>query len=102
MFDTCVDAIAPRGRLIIIGMMSQYGEGWQKRQYSGIAEKLLWKSATLQGFFLLHYAAEWRRHLKKLAGMVQTGQLRVQVGGQASRESLMAVHGLHSVADSAA
>lgn len=47
-FDVAVDALAPRGRLIIIGMMSQYAEGWVQRQYPGIAEKLLWKSATLQ------------------------------------------------------
>ena len=32
-----------------------------------------------QGFFLLHYAKEWRRHLRRLAGLVQAGNLRVQV-----------------------
>lgn len=80
MFDACVDALAPRGRLLTIGHMSQYADGWAKRPYPGLAEKLLWKSATLQGFFLLHYASHWRRHLKKLAGLFQGGQLRVQVG----------------------
>ena len=57
----------------------QYAEGWEQRQYPGLAEKLLWKSATLHGFFLLHYASIWRRHLKKLAGLLSAGQLRVQV-----------------------
>ncbi|EFN55092.1 hypothetical protein CHLNCDRAFT_134990 [Chlorella variabilis] len=79
MFDACVDALAPRGRLLTIGHMSQYADGWAKRPYPGLAEKLLWKSATLQGFFLLHYASHWRRHLKKLAGLFQGGQLRVQM-----------------------
>lgn len=52
---------------------------------AGIAEKLLWKSATLQGFFLLHYASQWRRHIKKLAGLLQDGRLRIQVRpGQAA------------------
>lgn len=45
----------------------------------GIAEKLLWKSATLQGFFLLHYASQWRRHIRKLAGLVQAGRLCIEV-----------------------
>lgn len=151
MFDVAVNALAPRGRLIVIGMMSQYADGWAARQYpgacgpagrcpwvgynslgdcdanavlaaplspcccpqvghlgckscvvshlaghcplphpsflpvnhhpTGIAEKLLWKSATLQGFFLLHFASQWRRHLRKLAGQLQGGRLRVQVKG---------------------
>ncbi|KAL4452074.1 hypothetical protein ABPG75_007736 [Micractinium tetrahymenae] len=79
MFDICVGALAPRGRLIIIGAMSQYAGGWEARQYPGIAEKLLWKSATLQGFFLLHYARDWGRHLNKLAGLVAAGKLHVQM-----------------------
>ncbi|KAL4437515.1 hypothetical protein ABPG77_003496 [Micractinium sp. CCAP 211/92] len=79
MFDICVDALAPRGRLIIIGAMSQYAGGWAARQYPGIAEKLLWKSATLQGFFLLHYARDWGRHLARLAGLVAAGKLRVEM-----------------------
>ena len=87
MFDVCVDALAPRGSLVIIGMRSQYGEGWEQRQYPGLAEKLLWKSATLHGFFLLHYASIWRRHLKKLAGLLAAGQLRVQVRRGAQRGS---------------
>lgn len=48
MFDAAVNALAPRGRLLVIGMMSAYADGWAQRQYPGIAEKLLWKSATLQ------------------------------------------------------
>lgn len=79
MFDVCVDALAPRGRLIIIGAMSQYAGGWAARQYPGITEKLLWKSATLQGFFLLHFARDWGRHLKKLAALLAAGQLRVEM-----------------------
>ncbi len=35
MFDVAVDALAPRGRLVIIGMMSQYADGWVRRQYPG-------------------------------------------------------------------
>lgn len=103
MFDVALDALAPRGKLLVIGMMSQvrrqgaregrmgawrrmllaaaqdgagrrsllllpltrsvahllprcpyplallqYGTGWQDRQYPRLAEKLLWKSASVQ------------------------------------------------------
>jgi NADPH-dependent curcumin reductase CurA len=99
MFDDALAALAPRGQLLIIGMMSQYADGWQPRQYAGIAEKLLWKSASLRGFFLLHHAAEWRRHLQKLAAMLQAGKLRVQVCGGlvawgAGREMLAMMFGV--------
>ena len=35
--------------------------------------------AVAQGFFLLHYARDWGRHLKKLAGLLDARRLRVQV-----------------------
>lgn len=60
MFDVAVDALAPRGVLIIIGMMSAYAAGWPLSQHEGLAEKLLWKSAAVAGFFLLRYAPLWR------------------------------------------
>jgi NADPH-dependent curcumin reductase CurA len=59
MFSICVDALAPKGTLIIIGMMSAYAEGWQPSAHPGLPEKLLWKSASIAGFFLLRYANLW-------------------------------------------
>ena len=32
MFDTCARNLAVGGRLLVIGMMSQYGEGWPASQ----------------------------------------------------------------------
>ena len=49
MFQAAVDAVAVQGRLLIIGMMSQYGEGWPLADHRGLPEKLLKKGATLQG-----------------------------------------------------
>jgi NADPH-dependent curcumin reductase CurA len=60
MFKTAVDALAMRGRLLVIGMMSQYGDGWPVDDHPGLPEKLLKKSASLIGelhpctFFLSH------------------------------------------------
>eukprot|EP00898_Chlorokybus_atmophyticus_P007525 jgi/Chlat1/7774/Chrsp66S07236 len=83
MFTTCVNALATRGRLVIIGMMSQYtadGEkGWAVAQYPGLCEKLLAKSASVCGFFLLHYAGEFKQQLMKLYGLYAQGKLRVQL-----------------------
>jgi NADPH-dependent curcumin reductase CurA len=49
MFQVAADALANKGRLIVIGMMSQYGDGWQVKQHPGLPEKLLKKSATIAG-----------------------------------------------------
>lgn len=49
MFKVAVDAVATKGRVLVIGMMSQYGAGWPTAQHPGLPEKLLKKSATLQG-----------------------------------------------------
>jgi hypothetical protein len=41
----------------IHSMMSAYGSGWQPGSYPGLVEKLLWKSAACEGFFLLRCGA---------------------------------------------
>jgi NADPH-dependent curcumin reductase CurA len=51
MFDTCMNALAIFGRMVVIGMISQYTEGeggsWKPATYPGLCEKLLWKSQTV-------------------------------------------------------
>jgi len=51
MFDTCMNALAVFGRMVVIGMISQYTEGeggsWKSANYPGLCEKLLWKSQTV-------------------------------------------------------
>ena len=39
MFDLAVDALADRGTLIVIGMMSSYADGWKPSSHAGLAEK---------------------------------------------------------------
>jgi hypothetical protein len=43
----------------------------------GLPELLLWRSATVSGFFLLHYAALYRKHLQKLVAAWRSGKLHV-------------------------
>ena len=43
----------------------------------GLPELLLWRSATISGFFLLQYASLYRQHLQKLISAWQAGKLHV-------------------------
>lgn len=95
MFDVAVNALADRGLLIIIGMMSQYQDGWPASAHSGLPEKLLWKSATVAGFFLLRYAQLFRPHLDLLVGLHECGRLKVALDARR-------FVGLASVADAVA
>ncbi|KAJ7946040.1 zinc-binding alcohol dehydrogenase domain-containing protein 2 [Quillaja saponaria] len=94
MFNLCLNALGIYGRLIVIGMISQYqGEhGWMPSNYPGICEKLLAKSQTVAGFFLVQYSHLWQQHLDKLFDLFSTGKLKVAVDPQR-------FFGVHSVAD---
>ncbi|MEW5301521.1 MAG: hypothetical protein WDW36_004378 [Sanguina aurantia] len=77
MFNASLNALAPRGRLIVIGMMDQYKEGWPPSNSPGLPEKLLWKSASVSGFFLLRHAGLFKTHLARLMRLVSGGKLTV-------------------------
>ncbi|KAK9096901.1 hypothetical protein Sjap_022398 [Stephania japonica] len=79
MFDLCLNALAIYGRLVVIGMISQYqGEhGWKPLNYTGLCEKLLAKSQTVVGFFLVQYSQFWQEHLEKLFNLYSAGKLKV-------------------------
>ena len=84
MFDTCLNALAPKGRLVVIGAMSRYASGWAPAaQSQGVAsppcvpDVLLWKGASCVGFFLPMHAHHFRRHLAQLVNMLDAGRLQV-------------------------
>lgn len=79
MFKTCLGALGRKGRLVIIGMMSQYGAGWPQTALKGLPEMLLYKSASLNGFFLVHYAHLFKQHLGQLSRAMLQGQLKVNM-----------------------
>ncbi|KAM6558157.1 hypothetical protein CsatA_027396 [Cannabis sativa] len=81
MFDLCLNALAVYGKLIVIGMISQYqGEqGWKPSNYTGLCEKILAKSQTVAGFFLVQYSYLWQQHLDKLVNLFSMGKLKVVV-----------------------
>lgn len=79
MFDLCLNALAVHGRLIVIGMISQYqGEhGWKPLSYTGICEKILAKSQTVAGFFLVQHGHLWKQHMNSLFDLYSSGKLKV-------------------------
>ncbi|KAL3154502.1 hypothetical protein ABBQ32_013964 [Trebouxia sp. C0010 RCD-2024] len=79
MFKTCLGALGRQGRLVIIGMMSQYAAGWLQTALKGVPEMLLAKSASLNGFFLPNYAFLFKKHLSQLTRAMMQGQLKVNM-----------------------
>lgn len=61
------------------GMMSQYSSGWKPSTSKGLPELLLAKSASVQGFFLLHHARLFKRHLNTLMQQWMQGSLHVSL-----------------------
>ena len=92
-------AAADRGCLVVIGMMDQYSTGWSPRSIKGLPEKLLWKSASVRGFFLLRYAPQWGSHLRALSTMAASGALQVAVDGGGDGEGQARFVGIECVAD---
>ncbi|KAL0908656.1 hypothetical protein M5K25_023161 [Dendrobium thyrsiflorum] len=81
MFNLCLNALAVYGRLVVIGMVSQYqGEhGWRPLSYTGLCEKILAKSQTVAGFFLNHYSRFWSEHINRMFDLYSSGKLKVAV-----------------------
>lgn len=79
MLQTCVRSLAVKGRLIVIGMMSQYASGWAPSTQKGVAELLLAKSATMTGFFYPHYFRKIKSHLPRLISAWSQGRLHISI-----------------------
>jgi len=76
IFDQCVDALSVRGRLLIIGAISEYEAGPQMVTGPRILYKLLYKSASLRAFWLMHYFGHTRDHMARLLMMLGEGMIQ--------------------------
>lgn len=79
IFDTCVDHLAVKGRLIIIGYITSYenDRGYQpSRVVATLPARLLPKSASVRGFFLNNFAQDWAPYIMKQVGLYQEGKLK--------------------------
>ncbi|XP_064336511.1 prostaglandin reductase 3 isoform X1 [Camelus dromedarius] len=81
MFDLAVDALATKGRLIVIGFVSGYQTptGLSPVKAGALPAKLLKKSASARGFLLNHYLSEYRAAMDHLLKMYTSGELVCEV-----------------------
>jgi len=102
VFQTCLNALAYKGRLIIIGFISGYesstGASPLKIQTPALVTRLLAKSQSLRGFMLFTYAPDFPEFSAKLVKLFQEGKLICAVdNGKASTTG--SFRGLESIAE---
>jgi NADPH-dependent curcumin reductase CurA len=94
-FDIALAHLAPHGRLVSIGAVSEYASGvdWERVEDVRIYRALLARSASVHGCMLPHYPPEtWIRHYQRLEALIADGKLVAAVDPQP-------FHGLEQVAD---
>ncbi|MFT7651977.1 MAG: NADPH-dependent curcumin reductase CurA [Candidatus Azotimanducaceae bacterium] len=74
-FDTCIDNIAVRGRILICGFISEYTSGPQEVTAPRIYHKLLWKSAQIRAFLYKDWPDKIASHLQDLTEKVSDGRI---------------------------
>uniref|UniRef100_G3TFN7 15-oxoprostaglandin 13-reductase n=2 Tax=Loxodonta africana TaxID=9785 RepID=G3TFN7_LOXAF len=81
LFDLAVNALATKGRLILIGFISGYQTptGLSPVKAGTLPAKLLRKSASIQGFFLNHYLSKYQAAIDHLLKMYERGELVCEV-----------------------
>lgn len=76
MFETCVNSLAIKGRLVIIGYISQYTSEKKPLEVKpDLPRKLLTKSANIGGFFMPHYSNLIPEYVKKLVTLKMKGEI---------------------------
>ena len=78
-FDLALRNLNTRGRLLVIGYVSEYVDGLEDVTGPRVYATLLQKSASIRAFFLPHFARDYAEHVQKLVGLTQSGQLRVEI-----------------------
>ena len=92
LFETCLNALAIRGRLLCIGFISEYMGDIERVTGPRLYRKLLPKSASVRGFFLPHYPEHMRTHTQGLLRLQQSGALKIAIDPRP-------FHGIESVVD---
>ena len=99
MFDTAVEHLATRGRLLVVGYMSEYDHGAQPVTQPRIYEKLLWKSAQLRAYLMGHYGQCIAPRFAQLVKSYKQGTLEARVdptefvGLESVCDAVEALHG---------
>ncbi|KAL9955115.1 hypothetical protein ACROYT_G036401 [Oculina patagonica] len=100
MFDTCVNRLATKGRLVTIGFITGYQSklGFTPVKTATLVPKLLGRSASVRGFMLFHYPEDFKATLAKLVDFYDSGKLKCNLDfGHTSPTGVF--KGLDSVTD---
>eukprot|EP00794_Sanderia_malayensis_P015839 gene15839-17435_t len=81
-FETCLNRIAIGGRIISLGFISSYhspGGVDRSIKHATILQKLLLKSASVRGFFLMNHAKDYKHYFQRLVQMTENGDISPHV-----------------------
>lgn len=78
-FDTCVDNLAVRGRLVIVGFISEYLNDFEFVNQPRIYSKIFWKAASVRGFLMPHYAEFGGEVRDRLLNLYYSDKIKVTV-----------------------
>lgn len=79
LFDALVPNLATRGRIVVIGFISEYHGDPQIITAPRLYHQLLWKSATVRGFLFSDYVPEIPTYMGKMMALFEAGQLHAHV-----------------------
>lgn len=79
VFDTCVDNLAVRGRLVVVGFVSEYAKNIEQVTQPRIYHKLFWKAASVRGFLMPLYKEYMVEARDRLLNLFYTNKLKVAV-----------------------
>jgi NADPH-dependent curcumin reductase CurA len=79
VFDTCVENLAVRGRLVVVGFISEYAKDIEQITQPRIYHQLFWKAASVRGFLMPHYREYMPEARDRLLNLFYTGKLKVAV-----------------------
>jgi NADPH-dependent curcumin reductase CurA len=79
VFDTCVDNLAVRGRLVVVGFISEYAKIPEIMNQPRIYQQIFWKAASVRGFLMPHYQAHVPAARERLLNLFYSNQIKVIV-----------------------
>ncbi|MEH1788046.1 zinc-binding dehydrogenase [Nostoc sp.] len=79
VFDTCVENLAVRGRLVVVGFISEYANNVEQITQPRLYHQLSWKAASVRGFLMAHYKEYMPEASDRLLNLYYTDKLKVAV-----------------------
>ncbi len=78
-FDTCLDHLAVRGRLVSVGFIAEYARVPPIVPQPRIYHKLFWKAASVRAFLMPHYAEHMVTARERLLNLFNHQKIRVAI-----------------------